>query len=166
MSFNRVEINQKKILNDIRFILRKMDRKIQKVRNFKWSSRLEVNIWEWVLSKGGSLVGSVVVAHVDDVVQGSPSDNCSLLVPVPLGGYSWEVGVIHVWDSGGNFCSWNHSVEVWHLLSVSWRLLNWVVSLQKVVPVGVSGSEDFNWVDLIYINKLLDEHSMRAYFES
>ncbi len=108
--------------------LRKDD-KMQKSPIFKWWSRLEINIWEWVLSESGSLVGSVVMAHVDDVVERSPSDNGSFLVPEPFGCNSWDVGVIHVWNSWGDFCSWNDSVKVWNLTGVSDRMLHWVVSL-------------------------------------
>lgn len=115
---------------------------------FKRSRWLEVDVWEWVLSKSGSLVGSVVMAHVDDVMEWTPGDDGGFLVPEPFAGHSWQVSVVHVWNSGGDFCSWNDSVQVGNLSSVSGRLLDGVVSFQQIVPVGVSGSEDFNGVDL------------------
>lgn len=106
------------------------------------------------------------MAHIDDVVKRSPSSNCGFLVPEPFCCNSCQVSIIHMWNSCGDFCSWNDSVQIWNLTGVSCRLLSWIISFQKIIPVCISRSENFNGVDLLLLKKLLDESSMKAYFES
>ena len=106
------------------------------------------------------------MAHVNDIVERSPGSDSGFLVPEPLGSYSGNVSVVHMRDSGSDFCPWNDPIEISHLPGISRRLLHWIIPLQQIIPIRIPSPEHFNRVHLIVKKTIHKQHNTTTYSES